>query len=126
MMPASAQRFSPPRLATVNASSPGEHFSRRHDFDAGIIGRRSILQQAESGAVILGDDFRLMLIAVGHRDDHAFRAEQQVVDGQDEAVGADQGAGAAAVGAEADRGRDVRRRDLRMHADGRAHNFLEQ
>ena len=100
-------------------------FFRRHDFDAGEFGAID-LQQADAGAVVLADDFRFELIAAGHRDDHVFRAEQQVVNGEDEAVGADDGAGAAAVGAEADRGRDVGRGDMRVNADGGAQNFVEQ
>src|SRR5271156_2814987 len=148
MMPQSAHRFSPPRLETVNASCPMTHFFhgttlapgvfaptvfntpvtpffRRHALDPGDFAAID-LQQADAGAVILADDLRLELIAAGHRDDHVFRAEQQVVDGEDEAVGTDDGAAAAAGGAQPDRGRDMRRRDMRMDADGGAQNFLEQ
>jgi len=41
-----------------------------------------------------------------------FAPKEQVVDGEDEAVGADDGAGTAAVGAEANGGRDVGRWDV--------------
>src|SRR5208282_2804434 len=68
----------------------------------------------------------LELLAPGHRDDHVLRAEQQVVSCEDQAVGADHGAGAAAVGAQSNRGRDVRRWDMRVNANGGAENFFEQ
>ena len=125
MMPQSAHRFSPPMTRDGERFLPDDAFFRRDDFDAGELIAID-LQQADAGAVILADDFRFELIPAGHRDDHVFRAEQQVVHGEDQAVGADDGAGAAAVGAEADCGRDVRRRDMRVHADGGAQNFLEQ
>ena len=104
---------------------PRDTLVRRDHLDAGQLVAID-LQQADAGAVVLADDFRFELLAAGHRDDHVFRAEQQVMDGEDQAVGADDGAGAAAVGAEANRGRNVRRRDMRVNADGGAQNFLEQ
>ena len=125
MMPQSAQRFSPPRLETVKASWPMTQF---FDETTSTQGRLAAidLEQADAGAVILADDFCFELLAAGHRDDHVLRAEEEIVNGQDKAVGADDGAGAAAVGTEADRGRDMGRGDMRMDADGGAQNFFEQ
>src|SRR5271163_1341306 len=48
------------------------------------------------------------------------------MDGEDETVGADYCAGAAPVRAEANCGRDVGRRDVRVNANGGAQNFVEQ
>ena len=76
--------------------------------------------------IILGDDPRGKLIAIDQRDDDALRAEQHVVDGQDEPVAADQGAGPAPIGAEPNRGGDVRLGNLRMHSHRRARDVLQQ
>ena len=70
----------------------GEHLT----FDARIVAALDF-QQAESGVIVLGDYFRGKLIPVHQRNDHAIGAEQHVVDGQNQAVAADQGAGAAPI-----------------------------
>ena len=61
------------------------------------------LHEAQAGRKVARDDASGHLITVGHRDDHALRAHYHVVDGDDEAVSADQRARSAPVGAQADR-----------------------
>src|SRR5229473_6308911 len=83
------------------------------------------LEQGEAGGEVAGNDASLHLIAARQRHHGARRAHNHVVDGDDEAVVADQRASAAPVGAESDcHGRMVLR-NLAVDADRCAGDLLE-
>src|SRR5262249_53865673 len=83
-------------------------------------------EQSQAGAVVLADDPRFVLIAARQGHDYVLGAKQQIVRGQDQAVGANDGPGAAPIGSQPDRGRDVRRRNVRMYPNGRTQSPLQQ
>src|SRR6266849_2404245 len=83
------------------------------------------LEQGEAGGKVAGNDASLHLVAVRQRHHGARRALNHVVDGDDEAVVADQCAGAAPVGAESDCHRRMVLRNLAVDADRCAGDLLE-